>query len=226
MCSASCASTHETQAFQFLHVITTEVDADFDRDGSLIALVRVEDPAKLAKVLPREALIGTTDSSATVQLTPYPAGDGRELPLHTESTFLIDFDSESVRALRAPMTDGSQPTIEDLVELTQETIEPASDRGFDPASIVAAQKRGDCTEHAVLFGALARSAGYPTRIAIGVVIAEIEGGFQAFGHAWTEVMLDDRWQLVDPTPIEGAEAIAYLPAGYFEEEGPGWALAM
>ncbi|HET7746671.1 MAG TPA: transglutaminase-like domain-containing protein, partial [Vicinamibacteria bacterium] len=59
---------------------------------------------------------------------------------------------------------------------------------------------GDCNEHTVLYVALARAAGVPARIAVGLVF--LRGAF--YYHAWPEVYLDDakggpRWAAVDPT---------------------------
>ena len=57
-------------------------------------------------------------------------------------------------------------------------------------------RQGDCNEHTVLFTALARAAGIPTRIAIGLVWSETLG---AFGyHAWPEVYIEG-WVPMDPT---------------------------
>lgn len=53
---------------------------------------------------------------------------------------------------------------------------------------------GDCNEHTVLYVALARSAGLPTRTAAGLV--QVRGRF--YYHAWPEVWLG-RWVPVDPT---------------------------
>ncbi len=53
-------------------------------------------------------------------------------------------------------------------------------------------KTGDCNEHAVLFAALARAAGVPTRIEAGLVY--LNGRF--YYHAWNAVLLD-RWITVD-----------------------------
>jgi len=53
-------------------------------------------------------------------------------------------------------------------------------------------KMGDCNEHAVLFAALARAAGVPTRIEAGLVY--LNGRF--YYHAWNSVFLD-RWVTVD-----------------------------
>ena len=54
-------------------------------------------------------------------------------------------------------------------------------------------KVGDCNEHAVLFAALARAAGIPTRIESGVVY--MDGKF--YYHAWNGVYLDGKWITVD-----------------------------
>jgi hypothetical protein len=52
---------------------------------------------------------------------------------------------------------------------------------------------GDCNEHAVLFAALARAAGIPTRMVAGTVY--LDGAF--LYHAWCEVWLG-RWVSIDP----------------------------
>lgn len=54
--------------------------------------------------------------------------------------------------------------------------------------------RGDCNEHTVLFVALARAAGIPARVKVG--LAFHEGAF--FYHAWPAVYLDG-WHECDPT---------------------------
>jgi hypothetical protein len=59
---------------------------------------------------------------------------------------------------------------------------------------------GDCNEHAVLFTALARAAGVPTRIVVGLVYGErfySAPGF--YYHAWNEVFDGQNWVAIDPT---------------------------
>ncbi|MGI9627223.1 MAG: transglutaminase-like domain-containing protein [Longimicrobiales bacterium] len=53
---------------------------------------------------------------------------------------------------------------------------------------------GDCNEHTVLYVALARSLGLPTRTAVG--LAYVDGAF--YYHAWPEVWMGE-WFAVDPT---------------------------
>ena len=62
------------------------------------------------------------------------------------------------------------------------------------ATEVLHMRKGDCNEHTVLFTALARAAGIPTRIAVGLTYQE--GSF--YYHAWPEVYLNG-WVAVDPT---------------------------
>jgi transglutaminase-like putative cysteine protease len=53
-------------------------------------------------------------------------------------------------------------------------------------------RAGDCNEHSVLFAALARAAGIPTRIVSGLLYTE--GRF--YYHAWDEIYVGD-WVAVD-----------------------------
>lgn len=55
-------------------------------------------------------------------------------------------------------------------------------------------RRGDCNEHTVLYVALARAVGLPTRTAVGLV--NVRGRF--YYHAWPEVYYNG-WVAVDPT---------------------------
>ncbi|MBU0651106.1 transglutaminase domain-containing protein, partial [bacterium] len=63
------------------------------------------------------------------------------------------------------------------------------------AAEVLKHKQGDCTEHALLFCALARSAGIPTKISVGVSY----GYGEMIGHMWNECWIDGRWVPVDTT---------------------------
>jgi hypothetical protein len=84
---------------------------------------------------------------------------------------------------------------------------------------VLASREGDCTEHTVLFTALARAAGVPTRMAAGLVWSE---ELQAFGyHAWPEVFAG-RWTWTDPTlgqPIADATHVKLATGGIEDWRG-------
>ena len=53
---------------------------------------------------------------------------------------------------------------------------------------------GDCNEHAVLFAAMARSAGIPTKTVLGIMYFNNSFAY----HAWNEVYLG-KWVAVDST---------------------------
>jgi hypothetical protein len=66
---------------------------------------------------------------------------------------------------------------------------------FAPASEVAQNLEGDCTEHGVLTAAMCRAAGVPARVAVGLVYAEPLKGFGF--HLWNEVFVNRRWVAID-----------------------------
>lgn len=74
-------------------------------------------------------------------------------------------------------------------------------------------RQGDCNEHTVLYCAMARAVGLPSRIAVGLVYSEVLGGFGY--HAWPEVHVGG-WIPLDPTlgqPVADATHIKLLNGG-------------
>lgn len=97
-----------------------------------------------------------------------------------------------------------------LYQWVYENIDKTIVLSFPSALEVLESKEGDCNEHTVLYTALARSAGLPTRIAIGVVWSGDLNGF--YYHAWPEVFVE-RWIGIDPTlgqPIADATHLKLL----------------
>jgi transglutaminase-like putative cysteine protease len=80
-----------------------------------------------------------------------------------------------------------------LLGWTYNTLAKEPSVGIPTALEALDMKKGDCNEHAVLFTALARAAGIPSRVAAGVVY--LNGAF--YYHAWSEVWLG-QWVSVDP----------------------------
>lgn len=63
------------------------------------------------------------------------------------------------------------------------------------AEQILQKKSGKCVEFAVLFASLARSAGLPTRVALG----ERYQDNMWVGHMWNEVWMNGEWITVDPS---------------------------
>ena len=84
--------------------------------------------------------------------------------------------------------------------------EKSMDVGFASALEVCTDRAGDCTEHAVLLSALARAAGIPSRVAMGLLYI---GGIWG-GHAWSEVWIDGAWYALDGTVGSGSVDALHL----------------
>jgi hypothetical protein len=69
--------------------------------------------------------------------------------------------------------------------------------GYMSAIEIARNRRGDCSEHAILTAAMCRAIGVPSRIVLGP-----KGHGNIFrGHAWVEAYISDRWIGLDATSI-------------------------
>lgn len=76
-----------------------------------------------------------------------------------------------------------------------------------PSAIdVLTTREGDCNEHAILFAALARGLGIPTKVYVGLVNLD---GSAYFYHAWCAVWLG-AWVPVDPTFDQFPADVAHL----------------
>lgn len=63
---------------------------------------------------------------------------------------------------------------------------------------VLSQRAGDCNEITYLFVGLARAAGLPSRIHVGLVYSVVEGHRAFYYHAWPSVYVGE-WVEMDPT---------------------------
>ena len=80
-------------------------------------------------------------------------------------------------------------------------VRPSGSAMFASAVEVADERKGDCTEYAVLTAALCRAAGIPARVVVGYVYIDYYNGkWNVFvPHAWTEVYIGDKWIGLDAT---------------------------
>jgi hypothetical protein len=95
--------------------------------------------------------------------------------------------------------EGPRARAERLVRHVNAIIEKKPTVSLPSAREVLRTRVGDCNEHTALYVALARAAGIPARIAVGLV--HLHGAF--YYHAWPEVYLAEKggglWLPVDPT---------------------------
>ena len=140
----------------------------------------------------------------SIHIPTVAAEDCPDLPIRdAEGKFLgasayIQTDAPAIRAKTEEILDGevnSWRAAEKLCQWVYTAITEKKVSGGFGSSLTALESlSGDCTEHTVLFIALARAAGVPARICSG--IAFTQGAFHY--HLWAEVYVG-RWVQMDPT---------------------------
>ncbi len=95
---------------------------------------------------------------------------------------------------------GARARAEALTRFVNSTVQKKPTVSLPSAREVLRTRIGDCNEHTALFVAMARAAGIPARIAVG--LAYVRGAF--YYHAWPEVHIEEGanrgfWLPVDPT---------------------------
>ncbi len=155
---------------------------------------------------PQQKLVlsGARSGRLSIQVPTVVAESCPELPIqNAESEFLDasayiqaahpDIDVKAKEILVGEVN--SWRAAEKLCQWVYKSIIDKSVRaGFSSALDTLASLTGDCTEHTVLFIALARAVGIPARICSGLVFSK-----DAFYyHFWPEVYVG-RWVQMDPT---------------------------
>ena len=140
---------------------------------------------------PRTLLPGPADPSSSGYLSPEPL-------IESDAPEII---AEAMRAVEGAA--GPRARAERLTRYVNALLEKKPTISIPSALEVLRTKIGDCNEHTALYVAMARAAGIPARIAVGLVyIRAAQGAF--YYHAWPEVYLDEGgglglWLPVDPT---------------------------
>ncbi|MFH1501531.1 MAG: transglutaminase-like domain-containing protein [Candidatus Eisenbacteria bacterium] len=142
-----------------------------------------------------------------------PGGDP-DLAEFLEGNLLIQKDDPDVRAAALDAVAGAGPDPwARAVAIERRVAGLITDRGLGTAFASAAEvidtRAGDCSEHAILAAAMARSVGIPSRLAMGVV--HFQGGFAY--HMWVEVRVEGAWYALDPTMGFGSVDAAHIRLG-------------
>jgi hypothetical protein len=146
----------------------------------------------------------TKAAKLPVDATPFEA--------ELKPTVFVQSDDPRIRKLSAEIVGGerdSYQAAQKLVRWVYQNLKKVGTAALSNAVETLESKQGDCTEHTVLFVALARAAGIPAREVSGVTA--IDGGEGLYFHAWPEVWVG-QWVTVDPTlnePIADATHIKF-----------------
>ena len=201
----------------------------------IVSTLHVEAPVKTAAALADIdglEVIDVNDNGVRIAFVERPTVAGAADTRFLENSWVVDFEEQAVQTLASDLRAELEavPTIDELERYVHDHIVDKSySRAFDLASQVAASGAGDCTEHAVLLAAMARSYGLHARVVVGNLLLESDAGLYAFGHAWTEIHDGERWRIRDAT-LPGAapdvRQLRYLPMAILSDEGPGYFLSL
>jgi len=138
-------------------------------------------------------------------LIPAPCHDFPQAPLpedmqiHLKASSFIQSDHPDIVRLAKSLTSGKTNTMDAAIAIcnwVHDNLEKVPSPGVPSAIEVLRSRKGDCNEHTYLFVALARAAGIPSNVKIGLVYSET---YEAFCyHAWPAVFAGD-WVEMDPT---------------------------
>ena len=147
------------------------------------------------------------DGKITVQMrNDFSGNDVQVLAPDEKRQFLaattaLQSDEPSIRALAKKIVGNETDAVakaSKLVHWVYANLGKSMDANGSTALQVLATRKGDCTEHALLFTTLARAAGVPAREVTG--LAYVETPDPVFGwHAWSEIYDGRQWVTMDPT---------------------------
>lgn len=135
----------------------------------------------------------------------------------------IESDHPEILKAARKAVEGARAPREKIERLTSWVANEIKDEPVDSFSAleVLHNRKGECQAHTLLYTAMARALGIPTRLTGGIVYME---GMGFLYHAWAESFVDD-WLPVDPTfnqvpvdathikLVEGSDWISLLPMG-------------
>jgi transglutaminase-like putative cysteine protease len=164
----------------------------------------------------RQKLIDTRENAAEFHLLDKPPRRIVEKPApapaeYLESNFFIRCDDEVVRKLAHEAVSTELDVRRKLAKLKQylaRKFEVSFEVAFATADEIARYPEGDCSEMGVLYCAMCRAQGIPSRVVFGLVYDERHRGFG--GHLWTEAYVDGNWEPFDPTGVLDGLRAAYL----------------
>ena len=194
----------EGQKFDVLTMFRVPVDTSIP-EGAKVKLLKLEitgiDPKEYGLSGPGQQVLSTSPLVVEIK-TPDVPTQPLALPITAEAEFLkpsvsIQCDAPEIKAKAIEAIGAEKDAVaaaRKLVSWLFTVMEKQATASFPSALDVLKTMKGDCNEHAVLFAALARSIGIPTKTAVGLIYMN-----RAFYyHAWNEVYLG-AWIPVDAT---------------------------
>jgi transglutaminase-like putative cysteine protease len=209
----------ETQERAMAKAVSRSIQVDLLEAAAVVpqSKQRIEQPRDVERL--RLRLEGADLSSADLQgagqrvdgdvieivdaRTLQPEPGALDLSAFLQAEPFIESDAPEIRAEALRATAGGDSPREIAERLTRHVnalLEKKPTVSLPSALDVLRTRVGDCNEHTALFVALARAAGLPARIDVGLV--SVRSAF--YYHAWPEVYIAEGkergfWLPVDPT---------------------------
>jgi hypothetical protein len=159
--------------------------------------IRVTEPDKSPELFQIKAISMPKDSTLTEQA----AAKMPSLSPYLSDAPYLSLDSPKIK-LQAQEIRGARTNLQDIAVQIHNWVhahmKPDGTLGLPrTASAIYADPRGVCRDYAILYTALARAAGVPTRLCAGIVA--FQGRF--YYHAWAESYVGGStgWLPIDPT---------------------------
>ncbi|HPR54933.1 MAG TPA: transglutaminase-like domain-containing protein [Deltaproteobacteria bacterium] len=154
------------------------------------------------------ALICRVDAGVSV---PEPGGCAAgTMDRYLRSSVAVPAASDRIRGLAAAVaqaTDDPQTRIRAILSWIDGHIEKEAADVFSALDVLD-KGRAECQGHALLYAALARAAGIPTRVVNGIVYSGEHQGF--LYHTWAESCIGGAWTAVDPTFAQEAADATHI----------------
>ena len=150
-------------------------------------------------------LNGKRSGVLSIQVSDIDETDCLNLPIQKtdfdeflSSSTYIESDNEEIKKKAELVINGEVNSWKAAKKISDWVYKTIIDKnlsgGYSTSLATLETQSGDCTEHTVLFIALARSVGIPSRICTGLILTG--GGF--YYHFWPEVYVG-RWVQMDPS---------------------------
>lgn len=120
-----------------------------------------------------------------------------QLSHYLKPTQFLEVDDPEIVNLAKEITKNAKTDLEKskaIFDWVYKNLEKRGSVTIPTAKQVLRDRYGDCNEHATLYAALARAAGIPTEIMVGLIYQ----GDGFYYHAWNVSWIGGRWVPIDP----------------------------
>ena len=200
-----------------LFAVNLEGEIDPSKD-TLVVLLLENLRGNLVLDFADQRLLKREDSSAIVEIRKHDIASLEKRPnapipdsikVFLQADQFIQSDHPRIKSLAQKIVGNEQDQLKKarlILEWVYNNLEKKPTVSIPNAIEVLDMGYGDCNEHATLYTALARAAGIPTDIVVGLIY---QNG-KYFYHAWAASYVKGEWVWVDPVFGEFPASVGHL----------------